>query len=511
MAYQEYEMYLAFYLRLSMEDGDLVSDEKKTESNSIAHQRELISQYRRERHLYPGMKVLEFIDDGYSGTSFNRPALMELLALVREKRICCIIVKDISRFGRDYVDVGDYLEQIFPFLGVRFISVNDHYDSDDYLGTTGGIDLALRSLFYDWYSKDLSMKMRSALKIRRERGEYMGAFAPFGYKKSKEKRNSLEIDEESAVYVRRIFQLAGLGKSTGEIAKKLNKEGVPTPSQYQYEKGIKKKCAKEKFFWKNSTVRKILQNPVYLGVIVTPKLRVTEVGSKRLETVPEEERMYISDKHEAIITEEAFAEAAKVLRDNGEQSGKKHKPREIRPLHGKLKCGGCRNNLVRLQQVKTPVWICERTRFVEIEDCFCGRLKEHEIEQLVLQEIKKKIDDDETVSSSKKEKSSVLRNGQKKDIQRKRESLKVQKQYLYEEYKTGKIEKNIYLNKINTLREEETWLQALLSAQENTNEKEESRASEARNADELTRELIDRYIKEILVYSEIKIEIIWNL
>lgn len=235
------EVFLAFYLRLSMEDGDIISDENKDESNSIVHQRELLSRYRKEQRLYPNLKVLEFVDDGYSGTSFNRPAIKELLSLVKEGKICCILVKDISRLGRNYLDVGDYLEQVFPFLGVRFISINDHYDSDDYLGTTGGIDLALRSLFYDWYSKDLSVKMRSALKIRRERGDFTGPFAPFGYQKSKTVKNRLEIDKEAAVYVKRIFQLACLGYSTGQIAVQINKEGIPTPMQYKNRKKERQK------------------------------------------------------------------------------------------------------------------------------------------------------------------------------------------------------------------------------------------------------------------------------
>ena len=139
------ERFVAEYLRLSMEDGDVVSDNAKEESNSILHQRNLITRYLSDRNLYPGTQTIEFVDDGYSGTNFERPAVKRMLSMVREGKICCIVVKDISRFGRNYLEVGDYLEQIFPFMGVRFIAVGDGYDSADYEGTTGGIEIAFKS------------------------------------------------------------------------------------------------------------------------------------------------------------------------------------------------------------------------------------------------------------------------------------------------------------------------------------------------------------------------------
>ena len=163
------EKVLVEYLRLSIEDGDIVSNNEKLESDSISHQRELIAEYRERKKLFPGAQAMEIVDDGYSGTNFERPGVHRLLSMARSREIDCIIVKDISRFGRNYLEVGDYLEQIFPFLGIRFISVNDDYDSDDYLGTTGGIEVAFRSLLYDMYSRDLSVKMCSALEVRRKR------------------------------------------------------------------------------------------------------------------------------------------------------------------------------------------------------------------------------------------------------------------------------------------------------------------------------------------------------
>lgn len=149
------EKFLAEYFRLSVEDGDVVLDDTKAESDSISHQRELITRYVRDKQLYPAVQILEFVDDGYSGTNFDRPAVKEMLSLVREGKVCCIIVKDLSRFGRNYLEVGDYLEQIFPFMGVRFIAINDGYDSNDHIGTTGGIENAFfqTSLYYTYHKE----------------------------------------------------------------------------------------------------------------------------------------------------------------------------------------------------------------------------------------------------------------------------------------------------------------------------------------------------------------------
>ena len=274
------EQFVAEYLRLSVEDGDVVSDDKKVESDSILHQRNLIDRYLNDRNLYPGMQTLEFVDDGYSGTNFERPAVERMLSMVREGKICCIIVKDISRFGRNYLEVGDYLEQIFPFLGVRFIAVNDGYDSNDYEGTTGGIEIAFKSFLYDMYSKDLSVKMCSALKVRRKRGDFIGPRPPFGYRFSDNKK-VLAVDDEAARYVKRIFALACMGCSTGIIAKKLNEERVPTPGQYKNRERMQYHILDDEGYWNSKMVLKILENKVYLGMVVNGKYNIDIILSSQ--------------------------------------------------------------------------------------------------------------------------------------------------------------------------------------------------------------------------------------
>ena len=188
-------MNIAIYLRVSKEDA--LSCE---ESSSISCQRLLLKEYIREH--FEDYELLEFADDGYSGTNLDRPAMRALLACVRARKADCIVVKDFSRFARDYVEAGSYVEQIFPFWGVRFISVNDGYDSGDVRGKTGGMERAFQNLMNDLYSKDLSVKVKSSLHAKKERGVYCSGNCPFGYKKKEGGRNQVEIVEEEAELVR---------------------------------------------------------------------------------------------------------------------------------------------------------------------------------------------------------------------------------------------------------------------------------------------------------------------
>ena len=390
------EQFLVKYLRLSVEDGDIVSNDRKTESNSISYQRELITWYISEKQIYPAAQSLEFVDDGYSGTNFDRPAVKEMLSLVREGKICCIIVKDFSRFGRNYLEVEDYLEQIFPFMGVRFIAVNDGYDSNDYIGTTGGIEVAFKNILYDMYSRDLSEKICSSLLIRRKRGDFIGSKAPFGYRFSDNKK-VLAVDEVAAGYVKRIFELACKGCGTGKIAKLLNSEKIPTPGQYKNQKKLQYHIMDGKGYWNSRKVRKILQNKVYFGTVVNGKTKVTEIGSSHFKQVPDKEQICVSDRHEAIITEQEYLQALEVLKNNGCQKEKKHISKQESVLLGELRRESCKRNDEQLKKIYF-------------------------------------------------------------ELKQKQDSLKIKKQYLYEQYKENQIERKIYLNRVEALREEENRL-----------------------------------------------------
>ena len=189
---------IAIYMRLSKEDE---KDCRKEESNSIRNQRALAEAYVKDH--FKEYKLLEFQDDGYTGTNFDRPGVTALLKEVKDGKIDCIVVKDFSRFSRDYIEMGSYLEQIFPFMGVRFISVNDRYDSMEGDGRVGDLDVSFRNLLYDLYSRDLSVKVKSALGVRREKGNYISTYCPFGYEKDPYDKHQLLIEKDEAEVVRR--------------------------------------------------------------------------------------------------------------------------------------------------------------------------------------------------------------------------------------------------------------------------------------------------------------------
>ena len=190
---------LAVYLRLSLEDTGA-----NDESNSITAQRGITTQFIQGQPELASMKTVEFVDDGYSGTNFDRPGFKRMMAMVRSGDVSCIVVKDLSRFARNYIEAGDYLEHIFPYLGIRFIAVNNHYDSDQFIGTTGGIDVAFRNFMYEMYSVDISKKVKASQHMLMRSGRYV-SHCPYGYTKVKGQKHHMVPDPETAPIVRDIF------------------------------------------------------------------------------------------------------------------------------------------------------------------------------------------------------------------------------------------------------------------------------------------------------------------
>ena len=304
---------LAEYIRLSMEDLDLYDSDEKAESVSISNQRSFIRTFVDQKEEFKRAEVREFVDDGYSGTNFDRPAIKELLGLCRQGEIDCIIVKDLSRFGRNYLEVGDYLEQIFPFLGVRFISINDGFDSKDFSGQTGGIDIAFKNFIYEMYSRDLSDKVKSGVTTCMKRGEYYAGCIVYGYQKSSDGKR-MEIDREAAVTIRRIFQEMAEGKSAKVLATELNAEGVPTRLTYKQAKGEQLNRHYKADIWNRNKIHSIVHNRVYQGDMVYRKAIRTKVGCNRKVRQPEESWIIIPDHHEGIVSQELFKRANDSIR-----------------------------------------------------------------------------------------------------------------------------------------------------------------------------------------------------
>lgn len=369
---------IAIYIRLSKED-----DKCREESNSITMQRILLQRFVADN--FSEYELTEFCDDGYTGTNFERPGMKRLLELVRETKINCIVVKDFSRFARDYIELGSFLEQIFPFMGVRFISVNDHYDSQDYRGSIADMDVNFKNLLYDLYSKDLSQKVRSALAIRKERGLYVSANAPFGYEKNPKDRHALLIAEDEAEVVRRIFALTVEGYTSVEIARLFNGTHVKTPIVFQMEKGRTGRTPKgETFWWNSSTICHILRNEIYIGNIVQKKYTKDFVGGKNY-IAPREEWITSDNHHEPIIEKEVFD---KVQEGRGKKRTPKH--RATHPLTGKLLCGNCKKNL-QYRRGQNPYFTCPNRYLHTAEHCV-DKVNAMFLEQYVLYKMQEKPD-----------------------------------------------------------------------------------------------------------------------
>lgn len=214
---------IAAYQRISRADGDLGKD-GKDKSNSIENQKELIQRYIACKESLQNVPVMDFVDDGYTGSNFDRPGFQKMMDGVRDGKIDTIIVKDLSRFGRDYIGVGEYMEQIFPLLGVRLIAINDNYDSNNYKGITLGMDVMVSNLVNTMYCRDAGKKLRTANQVKWRKGITTASAAPFGYQFDPDKKGAFIIDPPAAKIVRRIFDLAILGLGTREIAMILNRK-----------------------------------------------------------------------------------------------------------------------------------------------------------------------------------------------------------------------------------------------------------------------------------------------
>ncbi len=327
------------YMRLSKEDGD------KEESDSITNQKELIFDYLKSRMNIRIHKIR--VDDGYSGISFERPAFQQMLEDIKAGKVDCVITKDLSRFGRNHIEVGKYLEKIFPYLGVRFIAINDNYDSAMSDMQTDNIIIPFKNLINDAYCRDISIKIRSNLEIKRKKGDFVGAFAPYGYRKSETDKNRLEIDEEAAETVRRIFKMYLQGSSAYRIAEALNREDALTPMDYKKEQGSAfytgfKKNLKGK--WSHVHVLRILGNPVYMGTLIQGKNTTPNYKVKKKVKKEEDKWCRVENAHEAIIPAADFKNVQKILRMDIRTGTAQDK---VYYLSGLVRCGNCGGNMVR--------------------------------------------------------------------------------------------------------------------------------------------------------------------
>ncbi|MEG1793347.1 MAG: recombinase family protein [Bacilli bacterium] len=316
----------ASYLRLSLAD-----DNKSDESSSISSQRMIIESFARFNNF---CIVDEYIDDGYSGGNFDRPAFMRMLEDIKKRKINCVITKDLSRLGREIYKTGEYIEQYFLENDVRYIAINDSYDSE-----IGDTMLGIRLSVNDLYLRDVSKKVKSSLKIKQNNGEYIGSFPCYGYKKNPEDKHKLIPDDKVVSIVKMIYELALEGYGSHTICAKLTDLKIPIPIVYKGEPRGKKVTDNDGLgIWKHSTVRNILTSEMYIGNMVQHTYAKVSYHSKKLRKVDQSEQIIVKNTHEAIISKEDFDKVQELLK----KRSKFNRGKEKKYLFtGLLKCKEC--------------------------------------------------------------------------------------------------------------------------------------------------------------------------
>jgi DNA invertase Pin-like site-specific DNA recombinase len=505
----------AIYIRLSKEDGD------KEESDSIVNQKILLEDYADNCEL----AIHDvYIDDGYTGTNFERPDFKRMMDDIKAKLVNCVIVKDLSRFGRNYIEVGNYIEQIFPFMDVRFISVNDTLDSYKNPAQLNNIIVPFKNLMNDEYSRDISIKIRSSLKAKKKRGEFIGSFAPYGYLKDPQNKNKLIIDEETAPVVKNIFEWynQGLGKTT--IAKKLNGLGVPNPTFHKKNLGLNYQLPKSGKFdnplWGYSSVARILQNEVYIGNLVQSKHQIKSYKIQKLVKTKREDWDIVENTHEPIIDIDTWNKTRGLLSRDLRVSPTESK---LSLLAGFVKCADC-GRAMNKKNISQPYadysyYVCGTYKKMGKNNCTKHTVRVDKIEKLLLLSIQRHIEIAVSIEEVIAEIiQSTERNRNNKRIEtavnKKQSELdKIQKlkKCVYEDWKLGELTREEYAEyKSQYENDEKTILKSMetlfsekkkFAAQINENNIWIQSFKKHKNITSLNREILIELLDKVLVHE----------
>lgn len=509
---------VAIYIRLSREDGD------KEESYSVGNQRKLLTEYISEKTDFILYDV--YVDDGYTGTNFNRPNFQRMLEDIEAGKVNCVVVKDLSRFGRDYIDTGRYLERVFPELGVRFISVTDDIDS---MKQAYDMLLPIKNIFNEQYARDISNKIQATVKSKQKAGEFIGAFTSYGYKKSPVDKNKLIIDEYAADVVRRIFSLYIQGYGKQRIAKILNAEGILCPAEYKQVNGENyKNCNRleSTTYWSYSTINSILHREMYVGNMVqgTKHQRMRSKQKK----VPKEDWIIVENTHEPIIDKETWEKTQSLL-------NKRTRELDLETnkniFAGFVKCGDCGRSMVknmwrRADGSKTYSMYCGTYKRNGKEYCTPHTLPMKVLEEIVLSDLKiivQNIDDlREMVKAQGFTTAKVKRiaDTELSKLKTELERVRKLKKSIYEDYKEELISKEEFLTyREDYLKKEELYLKQVEALEEKKKENITEdvfetpwlkRLLELKDIEALDRDIVVEMISEIKVYENRKIKITYN-
>ena len=511
----------AVYVRLSREDGD------KVESESIVSQKNILSDFLSRD---PDIQVVDtFVDDGYSGTNFDRPAFQRMMGMVKEKKINCIIVKDLSRLGRNYIEVGNYVERIFPLLDIRFIAVNDNIDSFRDPSSITNIGVPFRNVVNDAYCGDISKKIRSVLDMKRKRGDYIGSFACYGYQKDPQNHNRLIIDEEAATVVRKIFswRLQGLGMIT--ICKKLNDLGIPNPTAYRKAHSLNYnhyQIDNENTTWCDSTVRRILKNQMYIGNLVQGKGKIKSYKVQKFVNVPEEDWIIVEGTHEPIVSREVFDMVQELFTRDTRVSPYND---NLYLFSGFVRCADCKRAMNR-KTIRQPYgeytyFVCSTYKKASPNRCTKHTIRTEELENAVLAAIQKQVslmvETEKILENLNQNKIKNKMTDQLKHLidekQQEIEKYRKLRQSLYVDWKTGEITQEDYYalkadfdENISSLKSSVEKLTGELSDTEKeifTDSSFLKSFKKYRNITKLTRTVLLELVDHIFVYEGKKIEI----
>ncbi len=431
------------YVRLSNSD-DLKNNE---ESNSITNQKKLIEEYVLRK---PDIELVsEKVDDGYSGIVFERPAFNEMISEIEKGVINCVIVKDLSRFGREYIETGRYLQRVFPALGVRFIAINDNIDTFKENSANDSLLTSFKSIINDSYCRDISIKTRTALEAKRLKGDYLSPSAKYGYLKSKENKNKLVIDEYASRIVKDIYRMKIDGYSAMNIAKKMNELGVLSPIEYKKQKGLPYSKGgfgdKVDAKWSATSIIRILSDEIYIGNLIQGKQTTLNYKLNKLIEKQESEWVRVENTHEPIISKEVFDIVKKLMLLDTRTAPQS---KSLYLFSGILICGYCGNRMTRkIVKVKDKKYIYYVCPITKKQGCDSEMIREDKLIECVFYSLKAQIEQViiNNITDEQRECHKAYQNNEAIVVNKNKiEELNIYKSKLYENLIDGLLTKDEY-------------------------------------------------------------------
>ena len=512
------------YARISVET------ERKREADTIGNQLQLLKDYVSE---HSDLTVFDiYSDDDISGTDFIRPEFSRMMNDLRDGKIDCIIVKDLSRLGRNYLESGEYIEMVFPFFRCRFISVTDRFDTKY---QQADISVQLKNMANEMYAKDISRKICSTMRTIQDQGKFAGSRAPYGYRLDPADKHHLIVDEETAPIVKQLFELLAEGNTVHFVATTMNANGIPSPGRLLYERGIASTDHFKNSKWYMQTVRRILQDEIYLGWMVSGKFRSTyhSTGKKGSQPVPREEWIVTKGTHEPIVTEELFNKVqeyfVRMKEEHGQTAVYNSKSKKASIFKGHLRCGECGQAMFlrnKHSHGKVTAWYyCALHENYNSSYCVKKAVKKQDVEDIALKLIRTQIklftDAREMIIALNKKESSKTKHriysDQIRNVKKQIEKYMSLKASLYEDFANGVLSQSDYISMGQEYAQKADELRIFLAELEKEAQKYSQTYAmngswaqiieQYQNAETLTEEMIDAFIDEMILYNNGHVEV----